>query len=193
MTAPFTETGVLGPAGGLLVAPLIGFFFGWFLERGGLGYAPKLAAQFYLTDLTVFKVMFTALVTAMLGAFWLDRIGFLDLRLVYMPETFAAPQAAGGVLFGAGFLLGGLCPGTSCVAAATGRLDGLGVIVGMLAGVAAFNIAFPIVADFYASTPMGAVTIAELAGVSRGAGVAVVTLAAIAGFAVATRIERGRA
>ena len=193
MTAPFTETGVLGPAGGLLVAPLIGFFFGWFLERGGLGYAPKLAAQFYLTDLTVFKVMFTALVTAMLGAFWLDRIGFLDLRLVYMPETFAAPQAAGGVLFGAGFLLGGLCPGTSCVAAATGRLDGLGVIVGMLAGVAAFNIAFPIVADFYASTPMGAVTIAELAGVSRGAGVAVITLAAIAGFALATRIERGRA
>jgi uncharacterized protein len=193
MTAPFTETGVLGPAGGLVVAPLIGFFFGWFLERGGLGYAPKLAAQFYLTDLTVFKVMFTALVTAMLGAFWLDRIGFLDLRLVYMPETFAAPQAAGGFLFGAGFLLGGLCPGTSCVAAATGRLDGLGVIVGMLAGVAAFNIAFPIVADFYASTPMGAVTIAELAGVSRGAGVAVVTLAAIAGFALATRIERGRA
>jgi uncharacterized protein len=193
MTAPFTETGVLGPLGGLLVAPLIGFFFGWFLERGGLGYAPKLAAQFYLTDLTVFKVMFTALVTAMLGAFWLDRIGFLDLRLVYMPETFAAPQAAGGVLFGAGFLFGGLCPGTSCVAAATGRLDGLGVIAGMLAGVAAFNVAFPLVADFYASTPMGAVTIAELAGVSRGAGVAIVTLAAIAGFALATRIERGRA
>ena len=192
MTAPFTETGLLGPIGGLLVAPLIGFFFGWFLERGGLGYAPKLAAQFYLTDLTVFKVMFTALVTAMLGAFWLDRIGFLDLRLVYMPETFAAPQAAGGALFGAGFLFGGLCPGTSCVAAATGRLDGLGVIAGMLAGVAAFNVAFPLVADFYASTPMGAVTIAELAGVSRGAGVAVVTLAAIAGFALATRIERGR-
>ena len=68
--------------------------------------------------------MFTALVTAMLGAFWLDRIGFLDLRLVYMPETFVIPQAVGGALFGAGFLLGGLCPGTSCVAAATGRLDG---------------------------------------------------------------------
>jgi hypothetical protein len=193
MTAPFTETGILGPAGGLLIAPLIGFFFGWFLERGGLGYAPKLAAQFYLTDLTVFKVMFTALVTAMLGAFWLDRIGFLDLRLVYLPETFVAPQAAGGVLFGAGFLFGGLCPGTSCVAAATGRLDGLGVIAGMLAGVAAFNAVFPLVADFYASTPLGAVTITDLAGVSRGTGTAVVTLAAIAGFALATRIERRRA
>ena len=96
------------------------------------------------------------------------------------------------VFVGAGFLFGGLCPGTSCVAAATGRLDGLGVIAGMLAGVAAFNGAFPLVADFYASTPMGAVTITELAGVSRGTGVAIVTLAAIAGFALATRIERGR-
>ena len=80
VTAPLTETGVLGALGELVVAPLIGFGFGWFLERGGLGHAPKLAGQFYLTDLTVFKVMFSALVTAMLGAFWLDRIGLLDLR-----------------------------------------------------------------------------------------------------------------
>ena len=190
MTAPLTETGVLGPAGELVIAPLIGFGFGWFLERAGLGYAPKLAGQFYLTDLTVFKVMFSALVTAMLGAFWLDRIGFLDLRLVYMPETFVLPQAAGGVLFGAGFLLGGLCPGTSCVAAASGRLDGAGVVAGMLAGVAVFNAVFASIADFYASTPLGAVTLTDLAGVSRGAGVAVVTLAAIGGFALAARIER---
>ncbi len=192
MTAPLTETGVLGPMGELLVAPLIGFGFGWFLERGGLGCAPKLAGQFYFTDLTVFKVMFSALVTAMLGAFWLDRIGFLDLRLVYLPETFVLPQAVGGALFGAGFLVGGLCPGTSCVAAATGRLDGVGVIVGMLLGVFLFNAVFTFVGDFYASTPLGAVTLTDLIGVSRGIGVAIVTLAAIAGFVLASRIERVR-
>lgn len=192
MTAPLTETGVLGPIAELLVAPLIGFGFGWFLERGGLGCAPKLAGQFYLTDLTVFKVMFSALVTAMLGAFWLDRIGFLDLRLVYLPETFVLPQAAGGALFGVGFLMGGLCPGTSCVAAATGRLDGVGVIGGMLLGVVLFNAAFGFIAGFYTSTPLGAVTLTDLVGVSRGAGVAVVTLAALTGFALASRIERAR-
>ena len=96
MTAPFTETGALGSVGELLVAPLIGFGFGWFLERGGLGHAPKLAGQFYLTDLTVFKVMFSALVTAMLGAFWLDQIGLLDLRLVYCrrPSSCRKPSEA---------------------------------------------------------------------------------------------------
>ena len=190
--SPLSETGVLGPAGVLLTAPLIGFAFGWFLERGGLWDARKLAGQFYLTDLTVFKVLFSALLTAMLGAFWLDRFGLLDLDLVYLPETFVLPQAAGGVLFGAGFLVGGLCPGTSCVAAAAGRIDGFGIIGGMLLGVTAFNVVFDWIAPFYESTALGAVTLADMAGVSRGAGIALVTAVALAGFAVASRLERRR-
>ena len=109
---PLTETGALGATGALLAALALGFAFGWCLEQGGLGSARKLAGQFYFTDLTVFKVMFSALVTAMLGAFWLDRFDLLDLNLVYLPETFVLPQAIGGALFGAGFLVAGLCPGT---------------------------------------------------------------------------------
>jgi hypothetical protein len=190
--SPLSETGVLGPAAVLMTAPLIGFAFGWCLERGGLGDARKLAGQFYFTDLTVFKVLFSALLTAMLGAFWLDRFGLLDLDLVYLPETFVLPQAAGGVLFGAGFLLGGLCPGTSCVAAAAGRLDGFGIIAGMLLGIAGFNLAFDWVAPFYESTALGPVTFTDMAGISRGAGVAIVTAIALAGFAVAARLERSR-
>lgn len=192
MTAPLAQAGALGAIGDLIVAPLIGFGFGWVLERAGLGRAPILAGQFYLTDFTVFKVMFTALVTAMLGAFWLDQMGLLDLRLVYLPETFVAPQAVGGALFGAGFLLAGLCPGTSCVAAAALRLDGVAVIAGMLLGVGAFDAAYRWIDGFYTSTPLGAVTFADLAGLSRGAGVALVTFLALAGFAVAARLERSR-
>lgn len=189
---PLSETGALGPGAALAAAPLIGFAFGWFLERGGLANARKLAGQFYLTDLTVFKVLFSALLTAMLGAFWLDRLGVLDLDLVYLPETFVLPQAVGGVLFGAGFLVGGLCPGTSCVAAASGRLDGLAVIGGMLLGVFAFNLAFDWISPFYESTALGQVTFTEALGISRGAGVALVTAVALGGFAVASRIERAR-
>ena len=187
---PLTETGWLGPSGALLAAPVIGFAFGWFLERGGLGSAPKLAGQFYLTDLTVFKVMFSALLTAMLGAFWLDRLGVLQLDLVYLPETFVLPQAVGGALFGAGFLIAGLCPGTSCVAAATGRGDGLGVVAGMLIGVGLFNAAFAWIEPLYSATPMGPIRLTDLAGITPGAGIAALTAVALAGFAVAGRIER---
>jgi len=187
---PLTETGWLGPWGALVAAPFIGVAFGWFLERGGLGSAPKLAGQFYLTDLTVFKVMFSALVTAMLGAFWLDRLGVLQLDLVYLPETFVLPQAIGGIVFGAGFLVAGLCPGTSCVAAAAGRRDGLGVMAGMLIGVAIFNTAFEWIAPIYSATPLGTVRLTDLAGTTRGAGIAAVTVIALAGFAGARHVER---
>jgi uncharacterized protein len=192
MNGPFSETGFIGPNGVLLAAPLIGFAFGWFLERGGLGNARKLSGQFYLTDLTVFKVMFSALLTAALGAFWLNKLGFLNLDLVYMPETFVLPQALGGVLFGAGFLIAGLCPGTSCVAAAAGRIDGVAVIAGMLSGIVVFNAGFDWIAGLYESTPMGSVTLMDLTGVSHGTGVALLAGVALAGFIIAERIEGWR-
>ena len=194
---PLAETGALGPNGTLIAAPVLGFAFGWFLERAGLGSAPKLAGQFYLTDLTVFKVMVSALLTAMLGAFWLDRWSVLDLQLVYLPETFVLPQLAGGVLFGAGFLFAGLCPGTSCVAAATGRGDGFAVAGGMLLGVLLFNVAYSQLEGFYSSTALGGVTLNDLAGTSKGVMVGLVTTVALAAFAIvgrrvtATPVQRG--
>jgi rhodanese-related sulfurtransferase len=177
----------MGATGTLIAAPVLGFAFGWCLERAGLGNARKLAALFYLTDLTVFKVMFSALVTAMLGAFWLDRFGVLDLDRVYLPETFVLPQLAGGALFGAGFLVAGLCPGTSCVAMASGRGDGVAVVGGMLFGVFLFNVSYTHLEGLYSSTPLGAVTLNDVAGVSPGVMVGVVTGAALIAFAIAGR------
>jgi uncharacterized membrane protein YedE/YeeE len=121
MTAPLPLSLGSGSAAALAVAFGVGLGFGWWLERAGLGSASKLMGQFHLTDLAVFKVLFSAIVTAMLGLFWLSRIGVVDLSRVYVPETFVLPQLVGGLVFGAGMALAGLCPGTSCVAAATGR------------------------------------------------------------------------
>jgi rhodanese-related sulfurtransferase len=187
---PLTETGVMGQDGALWIAPLLGFAFGFLLERAGLAHAPRLAGQFYFTDFTVFKVMFTALVTAMLGAFWLNRLGLLDITLLYIPETFVLAQAVGGVLFGAGFLLSGLCPGTSCVAAASGRWDGLAVVGGILVGVFAFNAAFDLLNPLYSATALGPITLAQVAGVSTGTMVSLVTMLALAGFIFFGRLRR---
>ena len=119
MRAPLYDFGAFGDNAALLLALPIGFAFGWFLERGGLGNARKLAGQFYLTDFAMVKVLFTALITAMVGVFVLGRLGVLDASRLYVPETFIAPQTIGGLVFGIGFAAAGLCPGTSCVAAAS--------------------------------------------------------------------------
>jgi uncharacterized membrane protein YedE/YeeE len=190
--APFLDYGLFGGAGVLAAAVLIGIAFGWTLERAGLGSAPKLAGQFYLTDLTVFKVMFTAILTAMLGTFWLGRLGVLDLSRVYVPETYLMPQAIGGLVFGAGFALAGLCPGTSCVAAASGRGDGVMVMLGMFGGVLAAGLAVPWFTSFYESTSRGSFTLPELLHLPYGAVVAGIVVVALLCFAGAARLERTR-
>jgi uncharacterized membrane protein YedE/YeeE len=176
--------------GSLFLAFVIGIAFGWTLERAGLGSARKLVGQFYLTDLTVFKVMFSAIVTAMLGVFWLARVGVLDLSQVYVPETFLVPQLVGGLIFGAGFVLAGLCPGTSCVAAATGRGDGASVVAGLFTGVLLTGLWFAPFQSFYERDPRGTLTWPEMLHLSYGTVVFGVVLIAIAGFLVAERIER---
>ena len=174
----------------IAAAIAIGIAFGFALEHAGLGSARKLAGQFYLTDFTVFKVMFTAIVVAMLGTFWLGRFGVLDLSHVYVPETWIAPQLGGGLLFGLGFVIAGLCPGTSCVAAASGRGDGAVVMAGMFTGVLITGLAFGALRGFYESTSRGALTLPQVFHVPYGVIVFVVVAIALIGFRVAEKIER---
>jgi len=190
MTAPWVETDTTAAA--LAIAAGCGVAFGATLERAGLGSARKLVGQFYGTDLTVFKVMFSAIVVAMLGAFWLGRIGLLDLSRVEVPGTWLVPQAVGGVVFGVGLAMAGLCPGTSCVAAASGRGDGLAVVAGMFSGVLITGVAFAPLRGLYEATARGPLTLPGWLGVPYGAVVVAVVAIALVGFAAAERIERRR-
>jgi uncharacterized membrane protein YedE/YeeE len=188
MIAPLIGDGSLGAS--LAAAVALGTGFGFALERAGLGSARKLIGQFYGRDLAVMKVMFSALVVAMLGVFWLSRFGLLDLRAVYVPLTYLWPQLFGGLLFGGGLVIAGLCPGTACVAAATGRVDGVFVVLGFLAGMVGVGLLLDGFADFYESGAHGAWTLPELTGLPYGAVVAAVVLLALAAFAGAEWIER---
>jgi uncharacterized membrane protein YedE/YeeE len=140
--------------------------------------------------MTVFKVMFSAIVTAMLGVFWLGWLGVLNISRIYVPETFILPQLIGGIIFGIGFAIGGLCPGTSCVSAVTGRIDGLMVVIGMFAGVFVTGFFFSGLARFYNSTARGQLTLPTALHLPYGVVVLVVVLFALGGFRVAEFLEK---
>jgi uncharacterized membrane protein YedE/YeeE len=163
----------------LLIAGGIGVAFGGALECAGLGDPPKLAGQFYLRDFTVLKVMLSAMLTAMLGAFWGGRLGMFDPAAFHVPDTYLLPQLLGGLVFGLGFLLSGLCPGTSCVALASGRIEGAATMLGLFAGVLLVGMAFPVIEPFYRSTSYGPLTLQRLTGLPYGVAVALVTVVAI--------------
>ena len=126
----------------LFMAALVGVAFGWFLERSGFGSAKMLTSVFTLRNFQVYKVMFTALLTAMIGAQLLGAVGLMDLGLLEVNTTLIWPMTLGGLLFGAGFYFGGFCPGTAVVALVRGRLDGLYFLAGIILGIYGFALVF---------------------------------------------------
>jgi hypothetical protein len=188
--APFYKYGFFGDEMSLVLAFVLGTGFGFFLERAGFGSARKLAAQFYLYDMSVFKVMFTAIVTAMLGVTYLGWLGWLDLSLVYLVPTHLLPQIVGGLVLGVGFVVGGYCPGTSVASLATGRIDGFVYAFGIGAGTLVYAEVFPWIKGFVNSNEMGQVTLPEVFDLPWGLVVFAVVMIAVAGFSAATLVER---
>lgn len=187
---PLYMIDAFGRETGLVLGVVIGFGFGFVLERAGFGRANILAAQFYLTDMRVLKVMFTAIVTALLGITVLTGVGVMDLALVSVPATFLWPQLFGGLLLGIGFIISGYCPGTGLVATASGKLDGLFTIVGVMLGSVLFGVGFPLYEGFYNSGSLGVLRLPDLLGAPDAALAVAVTLVAVGAFFGAEALER---
>jgi len=173
----------------LLFALLTGIAFGIFLEKAGFGNARKLVQQFYFTDMAMFKVLFSAIVTAMLGIYWLSYFGVLDITQIYINSSYLWPQMLGGIVFGFGFVLAGLCPGTSCVAVFTGKLDGLAVFAGIFAGLILFAETESGISGFLNISSIGDITLYEILHMNYGVLSFLVAIIAIMAFWFAGRVE----
>lgn len=123
---------------GMVSGLVCGVLFGWVLESSGFGSPCKLTAQFSLRDWSVLKVMFTAIVVTATGLYLLRLAGVLAADAVFVPTALLVAAAIGGVLVGAGFAVGGYCPGTSVVGLFSGRIDALVFLVGLLLGTFVF-------------------------------------------------------
>lgn len=181
MIAPLAKTGAISAELNLWLAIPIGFVFGFALFHSGFTDGRRIAWAFYFKDVSVPVVMFSAIVTGMLGLWGLGLIGFLDLSEVYFLPTFLLPMAIGGVLFGIGMVIGGYCPGTAIASFATGKIDGLVFVGGFLIGSLFFNDFFPVWGDFYNSDYRGVFRIDEAFGIGLGTVVFAVVVVAVAG------------
>jgi len=166
----------------IVTSLVLGFFFGFFLERAGFSSALKLTAQFYFRDFAVLKVMFTAIIVAMVGIAYFAMLGWLDMSQVFVPPAFIWPQLVGGLLLGAGFIVGGYCPGTSLVAAATGKLDGLFFMGGIFIGIFLFGSTEPSFTHFDTSGALGPLTLPVWLNVNTGIVALAIVLVAVGAF-----------
>jgi hypothetical protein len=169
----------------------IGFAFGYTLEMSGFGDSRKLAAQFYFTEMTVLKVMFTAIVTAMVLIFGAVGLGVLDFSQIWVNPTYLASGIVGGLIMGVGFIVGGFCPTTSLASASTGKIDGMMFMLGGFVGAALFAETEPLFTNWYNNAGYyGRVTLDQVFGIPMGAVVVLVILMALFMFWGAEQLER---
>ena len=179
--APYDPIMLFGKSAGYVIYLFIGIGFGMALEMSGFGDSRKLSAQFYLTEMRVLKVMFTAIIVAMLLIFLFSAFGWLNFDNMWVNHTIIWPQIAGGLILGAGFIVGGFCPGTSIVAASTFKLDGIFFVLGVLFGVYVLgeSLSIPAMNMFYNAGDYGRLTLPVFFGLSAGTVVLMVVFMAL--------------
>ncbi len=93
MKAPLYPLGIIGEEAGFIAIFFLGLFFSASSpERAGFGSSRKLTSIFYFKDWSVLRVMFTAIVVAMLGLLYLTGIGWMDGDAVTVKETILGPD-----------------------------------------------------------------------------------------------------
>jgi hypothetical protein len=174
----------------LFLAFIIGIGFGFVLESNGFSSSRRLAGMFYGYDTTVLKVFFTAAIVGSVGLLFLGLFKWIDLSSIYINPTYLWSTLGGGVIMGAGFIMGGYCPGTSFCAASIGKLDALAFIGGMFIGILIFTEGYPLWEGFYNAKFMGSPVISEMLGTSRGFLTLLIILVALGMFWVGEWAEK---
>lgn len=126
----------------LVIGLIFGILFGFLLQKGRVTQYDVIIGQLLLTDFTVVKIMLSAVITGMLGVYFLKSIGLAQLRI--KPGSIGK-SVIGGLIFGVGFAILGYCPGTMLGAVGEGSLDALfGGVIGMLIGTWIFAALYPL-------------------------------------------------
>ena len=117
---------------------LLGTLFGWVLSRSGAADYDLVQRMFLFESFQLYGIIGTA-VAVLAPALWLLRRRGVDLR----PRPRHAGNLLGGLLFGVGWSITGMCPGPIFVNIGEGKVYALAALAGSLVGAGAFGALYP--------------------------------------------------
>jgi hypothetical protein len=161
---------VQGKARTLALALVSGSIFGFLLQKGGVAHYDILMGALLLTNFVVFKVMLSAIIVGMVGAYVLERLGILKPQI---SETAYTSNIVGSLIFGLGFGLLAYCPGTDAAAAGQGNYDALVGVGGLVVGSYLFALATRAKPNLASLGARGKLTLPDVLHMSRGRVVAI--------------------
>lgn len=139
-----------------LMAAIIGLLFGAVLQRAGASDYDKLTGMLRFSDLSLLKMMLTAIGTAAIGIYALSRKGVEHFTIKPLQVLM---MGVGGLIFGTGFALNGYCPGTGIIASMEGKKDAIIAMAGGLLGSLAYAFVKPPIDKGLARPDYGKLTI----------------------------------
>ena len=188
------DTPFFAPRGELLQGALVGFVFGFLLQRGGVTRYQVILGQFLLKDFTVLKVMGTAIVVGGLGVYGMLQMGMLEATQLHIKTAFVYANLLGGLIFGVGMVVLGYCPGTAVAAIGDGSRHAIPGLMGLIAGAGVYAETHAWVNEHINSKlNLGKATLATETGVAPLWWVAGLVVVAFVGFALLERWERKQA
>jgi uncharacterized membrane protein YedE/YeeE len=119
----------------------LGSVFGFILSRSGAADYDFIQAMFLFENMQLYGIIGTAVVLTAPGVWLLKRRGrtLLGRRLEIELKPLHRGNVAGGVLFGIGWSLAGMCPGPILVNVGEGKVYALAALAGALTGAGAFG------------------------------------------------------
>lgn len=147
-----------------IVGLIMGVIFGASLVLTGLTNPDKIIGALRLKDFYAIRTVAVFLLVAMLGTWILDlfEVAHCDIK-----PAIILPVLIGGALIGIGLGLTGFGPGTALASAASGRIDALITVVGMIFGAHVYILVYPsIVMPLEKMLNFGNVTLPEVTGTS---------------------------
>jgi uncharacterized membrane protein YedE/YeeE len=123
----------------------LGVVFGFTLSRSGAADYNFIQSMFLFTSFQLYGIIGTAVAITLPGLLLLKKYGrtIAGRPITIDLKPFNRGNVAGGLLFGIGWSIAGMCPGPIFVNIGEGKLYALAVLAGALCGAALLGALYP--------------------------------------------------
>jgi len=135
---------------------LLGVAFGFVLSRSGAGDYDYIQGMFLFERFQLYGIIGTAVVMTSLGLWLIKRRGrtLTGAPIDIERKSLNTGTVVGGVLFGIGWSITGMCPGPIFVNIGEGKVYALAALAGALTGAALFGSAYQWFQKPFGLTPL---------------------------------------
>ena len=133
----------------------LGITFGWILSRSGASDYDYIQRMFLLEDFQLYGIIGSAVVFGAPMLWWMRRKGkTLDGQpLVFAEKPYHRGVIPGGILFGIGWSLTGMCPGPILVNMGEGKWTAFAAFLGAMCGAYLYGLLRPHVEEWLGEPP----------------------------------------